>query len=423
MFCDELNIKVIAGKGGDGCSSFRREKFVPKGGPDGGDGGRGGDLIIKVNPHLNTLGHLANKKIYKAPKGVNGRRKNQFGANGNDLEVEVPPGTIIFNADKSEMLADLNKVGEQVMIVQGGKGGLGNARFASSTHQAPRFAENGEPGEERDIVLELKLVADLGIIGLPSAGKSTLISVISNARPKIAAYHFTTLIPNLGVVSMAKFGGSANDTFVVADIPGLIEGASEGKGLGHQFLKHVSRTKLHVHLIDISQPNIKEDYTTIRNELKEFNKEVAKKPEIIVLNKIDMLQEDEIKEKIKEIKTVAKKAKIFTISAITHENLKTLIFEIVKRLQEIKESEKVVKKVYKKDVPVMQPHLTIEKFRIQTLIKNKDCTIFPITGKRIEQLAVMTDTNALKGLKEFTTSWTEWASKKQLKRLEQNLVI
>ncbi|GAF99751.1 unnamed protein product, partial [marine sediment metagenome] len=214
MFCDELKIKVVAGKGGDGCVSFRREKFVPKGGPDGGDGGNGGNIIIKVNPNLNTLSNLANKKIYKAEKGVGGKRKNMHGKSAQNLILEVPKGTIILNEDKSEMLADLNKEGELLTIAKGGKGGMGNARFVSSTHQIPRFAETGEPGEEKEIILELKLVADVGLIGLPSAGKSTLISVISNARPKIAAYHFTTLVPNLGVVNM-----SGNNSFVVADIP------------------------------------------------------------------------------------------------------------------------------------------------------------------------------------------------------------
>ena len=258
MFCDELKIKVVAGKGGDGCVSFRREKFVPKGGPDGGDGGNGGNIIIKVNPHLNTLSNLANKKIYKADQGVRGKRKNMHGKSAQNLILEVPKGTIILNEDKSEMLADLNKEGELLTIAKGGKGGMGNARFVSSTHQIPRFAETGEPGEEKEVILELKLVADVGLIGLPSAGKSTLISVISNARPKIAAYHFTTLVPNLGVVSM---GG--NNSFVVADIPGLIEGASQGKGLGHQFLKHIARTKLLVHIVDGFIPDTEENYKVI----------------------------------------------------------------------------------------------------------------------------------------------------------------
>lgn len=395
MFCDELKLKLIAGRGGDGCVSFRREKFVPKGGPDGGDGGSGGDIILKVNPHLNTLTNLANKKTYKAEKGVNGRGKKMHGKNSEDLVLEVPKGTIILNKDKSEMLADLSTEGERFLVTKGGKGGLGNARFVSSTHQVPRFAEDGEPGEEIEVTLELKLVADVGLIGLPSAGKSTLISVISNARPKIAAYHFTTLVPNLGVVNL---GG--NNSFVVADIPGLIEGASKGKGLGHQFLKHITRTKLLVHIVDGFIPNTEKNYKVIEKELKEFSKELAKREIIVVLNKIDLLNEDQIKELISKLKKISKVKNVFPISAVTREGIQPLLHEISKNLVEIKKKE-ANKPKKKEEIPILRPHLEKVKFEIEKVIKRKDHKIFRITGKRIEQLVLMTNIKNLEGLERM----------------------
>jgi GTPase len=397
MFCDELQIKVVAGKGGNGCASFRREKFVPKGGPDGGDGGMGGDIIIKVNPNLNTLGHLARKKLYKAKNGEAGKGKKMYGKNAEHFVIEVPKGTIIFNKDKSEQLADLTQIGSQIIMAKGGIGGSGNAHFATSTHQAPRFAETGEPGEKNEIILELKLVADVGLIGLPSAGKSTLISVISNARPKIAAYHFTTLIPNLGVVS--------DHNFVVADIPGLIEGASSGKGLGIQFLKHIKRTKLLVHIIDGSLENPSGNYKTIKKELKEFDKELIKKPEIIVINKIDLLSEEEIQKVTKELKKTTKKTQIFTISAITKEGLKPVLFEIQKILTELKKKEQAeLAKTPPEEIPILRPHLDKVKYEIEKIEAkkdNKNNKIFHISGKRIEQLIIMTDTRNQEGLERI----------------------
>ncbi len=395
MFCDELKLKLVAGKGGDGFVSFRREKFVPRGGPDGGDGGNGGNIIFKVNSNLNTLSHLANRKTYKAEPGVGGKKKNMHGKNAEHLTLEVPKGTIILNEDKSKVIADLSKAGQKITIASGGKGGLGNARFVSSTHQAPRFAETGEPGETKEIILELKLVADVGLIGLPSAGKSTIISVISNAKPKIAAYHFTTLVPNLGIVNMSKFGGSLNDNFVVADIPGLIEGASQGKGLGIQFLKHISRTKLLVHIIDGTLPKLDDEYKTIRKELKEFDETLDKREEIVVINKIDMLSEEELEDKLKKLKKVTKRKKIFPMSAFTKEGLQNLMFEISKKLLEIKKKEP--KKKEKKEIPVFKPHLEQVKFEIEKVIKKKDYKIFRITGKRIEQLFIMTNLSNIEG--------------------------
>jgi len=402
MFCDELIIKVIAGSGGDGGMSFRREKFVPKGGPDGGDGGNGGNIIIKVNPNLNTLGHMAHKKIFKAKNGVNGYKKNMHGANAENLIIEVPRGTIIFSKDKKEVFADLNKIDSKITIAKGGEGGLGNARFVSSTYQVPRFAETGEPGEEKEILIELKLVADVGLIGLPSAGKSTTISVISNAKPKIAAYYFTTLIPNLGIVNMEKFGGSEYESFIVADIPGLIEGASEGKGLGHTFLKHITRTHILVHILDASLDDIENDYKTIRKELETFDKKLAKRPEIIVLNKIDLISKEELEEKTKKLKKLSKK-EIFLISAATNKGLKPLMFEILKRLTVIREDEKLKFEtlIKSEELPVLKPHLRKDDFYIDEIIKEEKRKIYVIKGEKIEKVLRKTNISNPEGLERI----------------------
>ncbi|MFA6918116.1 MAG: GTPase ObgE [Candidatus Gracilibacteria bacterium] len=402
MFCDELKIRIFAGNGGNGCMSFRREKFVPKGGPDGGDGGRGGDIIVKVNNNLNTLNHLAQTKVYKAQSGEGGKGKNMHGKDAEDLILEVPVGTVIYNTDKSEVLADLSQLADVITIADGGKGGLGNFHFRTSTHQAPRFAETGEPGEKKEIILELKMVADVGLIGLPSVGKSTLISVISNARPKIAAYHFTTLSPNLGVVNMSKFGGSPTDTFVVADIPGLIEGASEGKGLGIQFLKHITRTKLLVHIIDPLPENTDKSYKIINNELKKFSKELAAREQIIVINKIDAIDEETLSKRLKELKKIVKTKKIFTISAVTHEGLQPLLFEISKKLIELKKKERMESPARKmKELPVLRPHLEKVKFTITKIEKTADYRNFYIEGRRTDQIIQMTNITNQEGLERI----------------------
>jgi GTPase len=399
MFCDELKIKVAAGSGGDGAVSFRREKWVPRGGPDGGDGGNGGSITFVVNPNLNTLSHLTNGKTYNAETGISGQRKNMHGRNGEMLTIEVPKGTIIYDQEDSNLIADLNEAGDQIKIVSGGRGGMGNARFVSSTHQAPKFAEIGEPGESKEIKLELKLVADVGLIGLPSAGKSTLISVISNARPKIAAYHFTTLTPNLGVVDMKKHG--SKESFVVADIPGLIEGASQGKGLGHQFLRHISRTKLLVHIIDGSLENVADDYKTIIKEIGDFDKDLVKKEGIVVINKKDLLSDEQVEKKIKELKKVAKKKEIFAISGVTNENLKPLLFAILSQLNEINSKEKDVVIEKPKKIKVLEPHKSQVKFEIEKVIKKEEHKIFRISGNRIEQLFIMTDTKNQEGVERL----------------------
>ena len=328
-FIDEANITVVSGKGGDGCVSFRREKFVPFGGPNGGDGGKGGDIVLVANENLTSLLDFRYKKIYKAEKGENGKGKNQHGKSGEDLIIPVPVGTIIKISGSGEIIADLTENNERFTIAIGGKGGKGNARYVSSTNQAPRQFETGGEGEELNLNLELKLLADVGIMGFPNAGKSTLISKISAARPKIADYPFTTLIPNLGVVNF-----SDERTFVVADIPGIIEGAHEGAGLGLKFLKHVERTKLLVHLIDISPMDNRdpfEDFNKMNNELNTFSSDLASKPQIVVLNKIDVIGSKE------ELKNIEKRFKdngveVLSISAVTGDGIDNLLNTVVKKL-------------------------------------------------------------------------------------------
>jgi len=283
MFFDEAKINVKSGKGGDGCIAFRREKFVPFGGPSGGNGGRGGNIYLVADRNLNTLVHFKKRIHFKADSGERGSGKNQQGKTAEDRLIRVPQGTMVFDADTGEFLADLAEDGQRVLVTRGGRGGRGNAAFASPTNQAPRLAEHGEPAQERWLRLELKLIADVGVIGVPNAGKSTLLSVVSAARPKIAAYPFTTLQPNLGVVLVDD-----TDSFVMADVPGLIEGASEGAGLGHQFLRHVERTRLLIHLLDGAAVDPLADYETINDELSQFSERLAGKPQIVVLNKMDL---------------------------------------------------------------------------------------------------------------------------------------
>jgi GTP-binding protein len=283
MFFDEVKINVKGGKGGDGCVAFRREKWVPLGGPSGGHGGGGGNVYLVVDRNLNTLVHFKRRVHFKADGGDRGSSKNQQGRTGEDRLIPVPPGTVIYDADTGDLLADLVDDGQRVLVAPGGRGGRGNSAFATPTNQAPRLAEHGEPGQERWLRLELKLIADVGVIGMPNAGKSTLLSVVSAARPKIADYPFTTLQPNLGVVTVDGY-----QSFVVADVPGLIEGASEGVGLGHQFLRHVERTRLLIHMLDGAATDPLADHDTINRELAQFSERLAVKPQLVVLNKMDL---------------------------------------------------------------------------------------------------------------------------------------
>ncbi|HEY4706974.1 MAG TPA: GTPase ObgE [Thermodesulfobacteriota bacterium] len=332
-FIDEAKIYVKAGNGGKGCVSFRREKYVPKGGPDGGNGGRGADVVFLADNRLASLLDFQYKREYEAEKGQHGMGSMCSGRDGLDLVIKLPVGTLIKDFDTGEVLADLVADGQSFICCKGGRGGKGNAHFATSTHQTPRFAQPGEPGEERNLKMELKLLADVGIIGFPNAGKSTLISHISAAKPKIADYPFTTLAPNLGIVKFGEFGG-----FVVADIPGLIEGAHEGRGLGVKFLKHVERTSIFVHMIDLSPitgRDPREDFEIVNRELRAFNAELSKRPQVVALNKTDIPEADEkARELLKFFNSLG--IKVFIISAATGKGLKELVNHVGSEVAELK---------------------------------------------------------------------------------------
>jgi GTPase len=325
-FIDIAKIVVKSGNGGNGHISFRREKGVPKGGPDGGNGGRGGSIIVQVDKHLNTLLDFRYRQNYSAEDGEKGAKKRCTGRSGEDLYIKVPRGTIIKNAETEEIIADLTGVEDEIMLLKGGDGGRGNSEFATSTLQVPRHAEPGFPGKELEIVLELKLLADVGIVGFPNVGKSTLISVISAAKPKIADYPFTTLVPNLGIVKVGE-----HQSFTIADIPGLIEGASEGKGLGIQFLRHVERTKVLLFMIDSMSAQPKEDYKILMNELKRFNPEMKHKKRMICFSRIDAITEEELKA-IKKIKFSDKGTPVTYISSVANigtDDLRNSLWQII----------------------------------------------------------------------------------------------
>ncbi len=333
MFIDRVKIRIKAGDGGDGVTAFRREKFVPRGGPSGGDGGVGGSIWIEADEGYNTLLHLRYNPEHKAGRGRHGEGSNRHGKDGDDELLKVPVGTQVFDAETEELLFDFTESGQKFLAARGGKGGWGNQHFATPTRRAPRFHYTGRPGEELELQLELKLIADVGLVGFPNAGKSTLISVISAAKPKIADYPFTTLEPNLGVVDLGEF-----KTFVVADIPGLIEGASEGAGLGDRFLRHVERTKLILHLVDVSSisgRNPVEDYEIINRELANYDENLATRPQIVVATKLDALDEPERLENLRE--AVEKDNKPFMeISAVTNMGTQDLVFAVAQKLNEIK---------------------------------------------------------------------------------------
>ena len=335
-FIDEAKIYIKSGDGGRGCVSFRREKYVPRGGPNGGDGGNGGDVVMIGNRNMTSLLDHRYQQHYRAKRGEHGKGKDQHGKNAEDLYIPVPLGTIVKDRESGEVLGDLTRDEETLTVARGGKGGKGNARFVTSTNQAPKTAEPGGEGEEKTLVLELKLLADVGIVGFPNAGKSTLISRISAARPKIADYPFTTLVPNLGVVSYGDGG-----TFVVADIPGLIEGAHEGAGLGIQFLRHIERTKILVHLIDLSpltERDPVEDYDTMNNELRSYSEELSQKPQIVAANKTDIAGSEERLEELEQ-SLDKKSVKLYPISSATGEGLDDLIWGIVQLLDKERDTE------------------------------------------------------------------------------------
>lgn len=328
MLIDRAKIQVIAGNGGNGCLAFRREKFVPKGGPSGGDGGKGGDVYIECSDRINTLLHFQYKRIFKAQRGRHGEGDKRHGKDGGDITILVPPGTQVFAVPQHELIRDFDHPGERVRVAAGGRGGRGNARFATSTNQAPRYAETGEAGEQAELSLILKLIADVGLVGLPNAGKSTLISRISAARPKVADYPFTTLVPHLGVVQLQDFR-----SFVVADIPGLIEGAHEGYGLGDRFLQHIERTRVLVHMIDISNESRDpiSDYKTIVRELALFDEGLLERKQLVVASKLDVLNDRRRLSRLKAMCT-RRKLPLISISAATGEGIKELITALDKML-------------------------------------------------------------------------------------------
>jgi GTP-binding protein len=334
VFIDRAKIRVKAGDGGDGVTAFRREKFVPRGGPSGGDGGVGGDVWIEADEGLNTLLHLRYNPEHKAERGRHGEGSNRFGKDGESLTIKVPVGTQVFDAGTNELLFDFTESGQRHLAAKGGKGGWGNAHFVTPTKRAPKYHYTGRPGEERELQLELKLIADVALVGLPNAGKSTLISVISAAKPKIADYPFTTLEPNLGVVDMGDF-----NTFVIADIPGLIEGASEGAGLGDRFLRHIERTKLILHLVDVSSADhqsVSDAYATINRELRKYDPQLASRPQIVVATKTDALDDPA---RLEELRSVAQKdgREFFEISSATRKGIDQLVTRVSDLLREMRE--------------------------------------------------------------------------------------
>jgi GTP-binding protein len=375
MFTDQVTIHVKSGKGGDGMVHFHREKFVPQGGPDGGDGGKGGDVIFAVKPTLNTLSSFRPNQKFKAEEGARGGPSQMTGRSGKDLLIPVPPGTMLFDADTGELLGDLTKPGETLTVLKGGRGGRGNQHFATARNQVPRTAEKGEPAQEKRIRLELKLIADIGLIGVPNAGKSTLLSVLTNARPKIAPYPFTTLEPNLGVANIDD-----HTTVVLADIPGLIEGASHGAGLGHDFLRHVQRTRVLVHLLDGLSEDPVADYSQINSELSLFDPNLAKKPQIVALNKID---QPEVQERLGEIEKKFKKlnVELMAISALARTNTRELLLRAYRALQEAPPLEAV-----ELPLPVYKPKEDPREFNITREGANE----WRVAGAAIERAASMT---------------------------------
>lgn len=389
MFVDEVELYVIAGSGGDGCTAFRREKYVPMGGPFGGNGGRGSNIIFKVDEGLHTLLDLRYQKVIRGKKGENGRGKNQNGKGAEDIIVKVPQGTVITDLDTNLILADLKKKDDQVVVAKGGRGGRGNMAFKTQANPAPNFSENGEPGEERHLKIELKLLADVGLVGLPSVGKSTIISKVSRSKPKIAAYHFTTLTPNLGVVR-----ASNGKSFVMADLPGLIEGASVGEGLGDRFLRHIERTRVLLHVLDMSGSEMRdpyEDYQAINQELEKFNPKLMKRPMVILANKMDLPNAEE---NLKKFKEKVKDKKIFAITAMNGQGLQEVIDYLADLLDTIKEEN-----LYDEDA--FESHVLYQFKEEQPFTIEKEDDVWVIKGDKIEKLFKMAKLNTEEGQMRF----------------------
>ncbi|WP_276733992.1 GTPase ObgE [Bacillus sp. (in: firmicutes)] len=393
MFVDQVKVYVKGGDGGNGMVAFRREKYVPKGGPAGGDGGNGGDVVFEVDEGLRTLMDFRYKKHFKAIRGEHGMSKNQHGRNADDMVIKVPPGTVVTDDDTKQVIADLTEHGQQAVIARGGRGGRGNSRFATPANPAPQLSENGEPGKERYVVLELKVLADVGLVGFPSVGKSTLLSVVSSAKPKIADYHFTTLVPNLGMVETDD-----GRSFVMADLPGLIEGAHQGVGLGHQFLRHIERTRVIVHVIDMSGLEGRdpyEDYLTINQELSEYNLRLTERPQIIVANKMDMPEAAENLKAFKE--KLTDDYPVFPISAVTREGLRELLFEVANQLENTPEFP-----LYdEEELTQNRVMYTMENEEVPFNITRDPDGVFVLSGDSLERLFKMTDFSRDESVKRF----------------------
>lgn len=393
MFADRAKIYVKSGKGGDGHVSFRREKYVPNGGPDGGDGGKGGDVYFEVDEGLNTLTDFRHIRKYCAENGENGGKRNCAGKSGEDIVIKVPEGTVIKEAEGGKVITDMSGENRRFLLLNGGKGGNGNQHYATSTMQAPRYAQPGQPAQELELLLELKVIADVGLVGFPNVGKSTFLSKVTNARPKIANYHFTTLNPNLGVVDLEDAKG-----FVIADIPGLIEGASEGVGLGHEFLRHIERTKLIVHIVDAASTEGRdpiEDIYAINKELEAYNAEIALRPQIIVANKIDMIYgEDDPVAKIKA-EFEPKGVSVYAISAITGQGLRELLYDINNQLEKMDSKPVIFEQEF-----FPEYHFDVESDPF-TVVYDEEENAYVVEGPRIEKMLSYTNLESEKGFKFF----------------------
>lgn len=402
MFIDKAKIMIISGAGGDGMVAFRREKYVPRGGPSGGDGGKGGSVYLKADSGLNTLIHFRRKRKFAAEKGENGGAKEMYGKGGEDIIIDVPLGTMVYDNDTNDLLADMVHQDQLVLIAKGGKGGRGNTHFATSAVRAPTYAEKGEPGESKEIRLELKVLADVGLIGFPSVGKSSLIRKVSGARPEVAAYHFTTLTPSLGVVNLDE-----TRSFVMADIPGLIEGASEGVGLGHEFLRHVERSRVLIHVLDIAGSEGRDplsDFEIINNELEIYSPALAQKKQIVAGNKIDLITNQTELEKIKQ-QIESKGYSFFPICTLTGEGIKPLLEKAWTILQETATT------TFDAQEKAIIYELPQNEFKIEY-----DGHVYSVIGKRVEKLVAMTDFDNSVSLRRFNKAWKFMGLDKLLKK-------
>ena len=396
MFADSARIIIKSGKGGDGHVSFRREKYVPNGGPDGGDGGKGGDVIFQVDEGLNTLTDFRHRRKYAAKNGEEGKKRNCHGKNGEDIIVKVPAGTIIRDAQTDKVIADMSGGNTRQIILRGGRGGKGNQNYATATMQAPKYAQPGQPGIELEVRLELKVIADVGLVGFPNVGKSTLLSRVTNAQPKIANYHFTTLNPNLGVVDLSEGQG-----FVIADIPGLIEGASEGVGLGHEFLRHIERTRVLVHIVDAASTEGRDpidDIYKINHELEAYNPEIAARPQLIAANKVDCIFDGDDENPIDKLKAEfePKGIKVYPISAVTGQGIKELLFAIKDLLLSVPAERIVFEQEFFPEDELFTENLPFTVERLP-----EDPEIFVVEGPKIEKMLGYTNLDSEKGFAFF----------------------